>query len=728
MEFAPNNVANLESTTLVGSVFADMGIIGYLLCAVAFLGLLLLVAVSRASWRRKWLLAVACLITALWAAALAGSVALSSAASPALPPHAIEGLRNLGWLFFLGQLLRLNRHERRGERFTLTVFFTVGVAAVAPILAFDVMLILDALPQMRHQFALSVRIAQVVLAVLGLLLVENLFRNADEEGRWTVKHLCFGLGTLFGYDFFLYADAVLFQRLDENLFVARGFVDALVVPLIGISVGRLRAWELELHLSRRIVFHSAALIGSGLYLVLMSGVGYLIILIDRTWGPVLQIMFLIGALLVTVLLFSSTAVRSHIRVWISKHFFRYTHDYREIWLRFTRTVSENPQGRSLSERIVRAVADMVDCTASGLWVYREADRAFLPAAKWHMAGPLVGEAFPGLPADAPMIRYLRDTEWVVDLSDYRRDPNRYEGLAPPDWLLTHPRALIVLPLFHRDQLWAFLVLGEPRTRVHLDWETRDLLKTVGRQAASYLAEEHALFVLSDARRLEAFNRRSAFIVHDIKNLVSQMSLMLQNAEKFGNDPEFQKDMLLTVKNSVARMKELLAQFKAVNADEASGAETAPERGPAVASVDAGALLTVGEVVDRIARDWRKQKPDLNVAVDRTATRRVDGEKLSSALNHLLQNAIEAAGQNGRVALSLRRAGADQVVEVADDGQGMDPEFVRDKLFRPLETAKDAGYGLGAFQTRQIITEMGGRLEVVTSPGQGTKMQIVLPAS
>ncbi|CCQ72872.1 XrtA/PEP-CTERM system histidine kinase PrsK [Magnetospira sp. QH-2] len=723
------NVENsLESIATVASVYLEMGAVGYLLSAVAYLGLLALIWSSRADWSRKRLVAISSALTAIWAASTSLSMFTHSAS---MLPFTFEVFRNLGWLFFLGQLLRVHKHGERGHRFTLTVFFIAGIASVVPILFHQLMVLADLFPSLQSHYATVSQIAHVTLPVLGLLLVENLYRNADEDGRWAVKHLCFGLSTLFGFDFFLYADASLFNRLDNNIYLARGFVDAFAVPLIAISVSRIRSWEVEIHLSRRVVFHTAALVGSGLYLIVMAGVGYLARTVDQSWGPMFQIVFLVGAGLVTLLLYSSGAVRSRVRVWIAKHFFQYTHDYREVWLRFTHVMSDPAQGAALNGRIIRAVADIFDCTSAGLWEYREGDKAFLPTARWNLSGALPGEAFPGISEEAPMVGYLRETKWVVDLADYRADPESYDGLEPPDWLVEHQRAQIILPLFHRDELEAFLVLGQPRTPIALDWETLDLLKTVGRQAAGYLAEEHAVSALSDARRLEAFNRRSAFIIHDIKNLVSQMSLMVQNAEKYGHDPEFQKDMQMTVRNSVERMKELLAQFKAENAEDGiltTEASSAFNEQPAAKEDDAAeGLERLRTVVEDIAAIWQKQKSDMDITLEDPGILLVDRERMTAALNHLLQNAIEAAGAAGLVALGLFRDGHEVVVEVSDDGPGMDPDFVRDKLFRPLETAKDEGYGLGAFQTRQMVVEMGGRLDVVTAPGHGTKMRIILQA-
>jgi putative PEP-CTERM system histidine kinase len=553
--------------------------------------------------------------------------------------------------------------------------------------------------------------ALVLLAVLGMLLLENLFRNADEHVRWAVKFLCFGLGAIFAYDFFLHAHAVLFHKIDPTLFTARGFVNALAVPLIAVSVSRSKTWQVDIHVSRKAVFHSAALLGSGFYLLLMSGVGFYVKNFGGDWGPTIQIIFFSGAVLILLVIFSSGSIRAQIRVWISKHFFSYKYDYREEWLRFIQTMSLDAHDAGLHGRIVRAIADIVDSTSGGLWVLRADDQAYFPTASWNFDGNLPDGGHPAERMDSAFVEYLNRTQWIVDLNECRSDPDRHEALSIPPWLLAHKRAWLVVPLMHRNVLHAFLVLGMPRANRSLDWEDYDLLKTIGRQTASYLAEEQAANALSDARRLEAFNRRFAFVIHDIKNLVSQMSLMLKNAERFGDNPQFQKDMLATVQNSVSRMRSLLVQFKAEHqrtSDNVKG-------------------IALRQVMVGVVEAWRTQKGDIEIDLG-AADAEVIADKgiLTSVLDHLLQNAIEAAGVDGGVSLRLRSAGDEAVIEVADDGPGMDEEFIRDQLFRPLDTAKESGYGLGAFQVRQLVRDMGGRLEVSSKLGKGTVMQVILP--
>jgi len=321
------------------------------------------------------------------------------------------------------------------------------------------------------------------------------------------------------------------------------------------------------------------------------------------------------------------------------------------------------------------------------------------------------EILPAVRADDPLIDFLDRTQWIVDVDQYRADPEAYEEFEAPAWLIAHPRASVIVPLFHGNSLRAFLVLASRRTNRPLDWETIDLLKAVARQAASYLAEEEAANALSDARRLDSFNRRFAFVVHDIKNLVSQMSLMLQNAERYGDDPEFQKDMLATVGNTVIRMTSLLEQFKAENTEET--AEPRP--------------LQLKPLVSRVGENWRRQMPNLDIDLEGEDMCVIANDgSLASVFDHLLQNAVEACGAEGHVVLRLRRQGNDAVVEVEDDGPGMDAAFIRDHLFRPLRTEKADGYGLGAYQTRELVREIGGRLDVESVPGKGTMMRVVIP--
>lgn len=684
---------------MIDNLFINIQLLSYLACCGAFLMLAVLVGLSRTGGSYKYLLLTCSIVTVLWSGTV---VAVQWAGAFPRVLAGTEILRDVLWLALLGAMLGIRRFCDGGVVGRLAILTVISVS----VFLFVAEAVMGA--AFTADYPLLVISGHVLLSVIGLLALENLYRNSSTKFRWAIKYLCFGAGTILAYDFVLYADAGLFGQIDQNFFDARGFANAIAVPLLAVSVSRATLWDIDIHMSRSAVFHSTALMGSGVYLLGMAGIGYYLREMGGDWGRILQVLFLASAVLILFVLFSSTAARAKFRVWISKHFFSYKYDYREEWLRFIQTIASTDGPAGLHERIVRSVADIVDCNAGGLWVLHPGDNAYISTAQTQF-----GDRLPAMAADSPMIGFLGETHWIVDLAEYRRDPSRYHDTVFPGWLTENNAMWLVVPLINRDTMQAFLVLGDPRVRRGLDWEDYDLLRTVGNQAASYLAEEEAMHELSDARRLEDFNRRSAFIIHDIKNVVSQMSLMTQNAEKFGDNPEFQKDMIATVGNSVARMKDLLQRFKTVQNPE-----------PDVAA-DA-VLLSV--VMGDAAAAWLQQKPDMDVDFQETADPPVDRKRLDSVLNHLLQNAIEASGPKGRVALRQKSREGEIVIEIEDNGPGMDADYIENRLFRPLDSEKKSGYGLGAFQTRQLVREMGGRLEVFSEVGKGTVMTIVLPTA
>ncbi len=694
-------------------------VVSYLICAAAFLLMTVLVLLSAGRTRHKWLLGSACGATAVWAAMAAWAESMGGASWPI---SALEILRNLVWLAFVADLLGLSGSEGPNRR-VRWAWIAAGIALAVGALAAQ---LIEAVPlpgvDLGAYAAQLSGFARLAFPLAGLVLLENLFRNADQDSRWALKFLCFGLGAVFAYDFYLYADALLFKRIDETLHQARGAVDALSVPLIAVAVSRSSAWSVGIHVSRQIVFHSATFLGAGLYLLVMAAAGLYLREVGGSWGPTFQVVFLSGAVLILAVIFSSGAIRARVKVFISKNFFSYKYDYRQEWLRFIHTISTDDTGVGLNWRILRAVANIVDSPAGALWILQAEDDAYFPAAVWNL-----GDDLASVRADSDVVGFLARRQWIVNLPELATRADLYDGLGLPDWLERLPRAWLIVPLIHGETVLAFLVLAKPRAERSLNWEDYDLLKTVGRQTASYLAEEEAARALADARLLEAFNRRFAFVAHDVKNLTSQLSLMLKNAERYGDNPEFRRDMFATITNSVTRMRGMLEQLNAEKSraiedmSDNDGAEEPPPGAP------------LEPLVRRLAADWLKQKDDIAIdllgAESRPLTEiLVDEGRFTSVLNHLLQNAIEAAGTEGTVRLGLRMAEDEAVLEVEDDGPGMDAEFIENHLFRPLDTTKGSGYGIGAYQAREMVREMGGRLEVKSAPGAGATMRVILPTA
>jgi putative PEP-CTERM system histidine kinase len=212
-----------------------------------------------------------------------------------------------------------------------------------------------------------------------------------------------------------------------------------------------------------------------------------------------------------------------------------------------------------------------------------------------------------------------------------------------------------------------------------------------------------------ARQFESFNRMSTFVVHDLKNLVSQLSLLMSNAERHKHNPEFQQDMIETVNFSVQKMKLLLQKLSRSVAPEHAAAlsiERLVKQAVALkAAFEPQPVLTVNDPGLTVLADW---------------------ERLERVVGHLIQNAIEATPKDGRVEIELARVGEAVVIRITDDGEGMTEEFIRERLFKPFESTKSAGMGIGVFESREYIQELGGVLEVTSVPTRGSTFTITLP--
>ncbi len=548
-------------------------------------------------------------------------------------------------------------------------------------------------------------LAGLSLSVFGLLLVEQVFRNTANDALWSVKPVCVGLGSALAFDVYLYAEALLFSRFDVDALSARPAVHALVLPFLLIAANRSGDWLRRLEVSRTAAFYSASLVLVGLYLLFVAAVGYYVQYFGGSWGRAAQASLFVGALALLGALWLSGTVRSKLRVFVSKHFFRYRYDYRDEWLKFTALLSARRSPRETGEQIVRGLAAMVECPSGSLWALNADGSRFEQVTRWKSPQVVEMEA-----VDSPFCRFLQTQGWVVDLEEFRSSPRRYTNMALPQWLLGQEGAWLVVPLLAGEALYGFVVLGKPMTKIALNWEVLDLLKTAGRQAAAHLAQMQAADALLEARKFDAFNRMSAFVVHDLKNIVTQLSLMLKNAERHRDNPEFQQDMLMTVESALERMKRMMLQLRD-GSQPAAGAR--------------GVLLA--PLAQRLARLAQTQARDLDVAcTDAALATRGHEDRLERVLGHLVQNALDATPPEGRVWVDISRVSGQVRVEVGDTGIGMSEEFVRTRLFKPFSSTKSAGMGIGSYESVQYVRELGGQVQVESEPGQGTVITVLLP--
>ena len=674
----------------------------YGLAAAGFFAFVVRLALGFRASARGFLMLAAVLASAAWA-----STGMLVASWPSVATWqgyvALDAVRYAAWFAFLWSVLRGEgkpgalRASSRPLPIWFAAILVVGLAA--SIIAGEPTPFAAKLELHAYDWAYGARVG---LAVAGLLMVEQLLRRAQPDARWAVRPLAVALAGLYAFDLYFYADALLFGRMDEAIWSARGAANALLIPLVAVAMARNPRWSIEMHMSRQVVFQSTALLMSAAFLLVVAAAGFLVRYLGGGWGRSMQIILLFAAVLVVVFVVSSGGFRAKLRVLVNKHFFSYRYDYRKEWLRFTRTLSAETSLRSVQERTITALADLVESPGGVLWL-PEGD-VFSPVSRCNTPAIDAVER-----TDSAFVSFLARTTWIIDLKQLAEEPSRYPGLEIPGWLRTMPSAWLVVPLISGTQLAGFVVLLNPRTAFDVNWEVLDVLKTASRQAAGFMGYLRATESLLEARKFDAFNRMSAFVVHDLKNLVAQLSLMLRNAERHRDNPEFQRDMLATVEHVVGRMNHLMLQLR-------TGSEPA----------DKPRVTDIAAVVRRVceAKALARESLDLESAQLPTLAHE---DRLDHVIGHLIQNALDATAGGGSIKVRLRTDGPSVVLEVVDTGIGMTAEFVRDRLFKPFETTKAGGMGIGVYESTQYIQSLGGRIDVDSTPGAGTCVRLWLPA-
>jgi putative PEP-CTERM system histidine kinase len=404
------------------------------------------------------------------------------------------------------------------------------------------------------------------------------------------------------------------------------------------------------------------------------------------------------------LLFSGQ-IRAQLRVFLGKHFFRQHYDYREQWLNFTNALSRCSGDALPQECVVRCLAEVVESSGGILWLQDDNNR-FMPVAHWGMSVPEGAMIL----ASGSLARFLEEREWVINLHEYRTDPELYADLELPSWLEGLALAWLVVPLMNQRQLIGFIVLAQPRAQQPFDWELRDLLKTAACQAAGHLVQLQTLKALSESRQFEGFHRLSTVVLHDIKNLIAQQTLVVSSAARHKHKPEFIEDAVEIMEHSVAKMRRLMDLLH-------SGL---PEGKPI--QVNLAALLE--EAVRHCSGDqpvpqYQDGPQQLTILADR--------DRLTSVLENIIKNAQDATANEGYVSIHLSQEGDTAAIVVEDNGCGMDATFIRERLFRPFDTTKgDTGMGVGAYDSREYIRTLGGDIAVTSAPGKGTVFRISLP--
>ena len=650
-------------------------------------------------WRRERIAGLAALcLTAVWAGVLAGLGPSS------LATEAAESVRNLSWLALIHALFAggVDRESASRVRFVIASLVFVELLQGA-ILASNVLF--DAGPAFAASALRVSALLHMLVAIGALVLLHNLYLGASHRDRAGTRWAALALSALWVFELNHYAVMWFAGEFPGRIAMIRGLIVGIAFVPLAMSLGA-DVRSLRFRASRKVAFRSLSLLLIGAYLLAMAGIAQLLSMLDADGARLAQVGFLVALLTVMALWLPSARFRAWLKVTLQKHLFSHRYDYRTEWLRLADTIGRGvDEGDGLHVRIPSAMAAITESPSAALFL-DNGDGALELAEAWRW--PTLDEEAGGLPPE--IAQCLAERDYVIDLEEWRQGRSAVGAVPPlPAWLDPEARAWAIVPLRHFDRLQGAVLLARPLIDRQLDWEDFDLLTAVGRQLASYLAEQASQRALMEAARFDEFNRRIAFVLHDIKNLASQLSLLSHNAQRHADNPAFRADMIKTLGTSTDKLNALIQRLGRYGSPRDTRLETFD-----VASF-------VGGLMPRLGAHHR-----VELASSTSCEVRADREGLEQALVHLVQNAAEASPAGAPVCLSVRGDETGAVIEIVDVGEGMDPAFLRDKLFEPFVTSKPDGFGIGAFEARELVRAMGGRLTVQSRIGIGTRFTIDLP--
>lgn len=678
----------------MGTLLQFVGDWGHALAAVLFAALGIFILRRRDDTAEPRMLAVALLLTSCWAL----YVSFGGVSKPLTGIG--ESIRNAAWLLTMFVMLRRGPVGRAGPILAISALYAAVAGLILLQTSTDLVWRQLSPDSDMHRALVNVSLVLRMMTAIGsLLLVHHLYTAWPSRERGGVALLLGALVAMWTYDLNLYALCYFAPTRVSELYALRGLLMALLAPVIAVGMRKDMAGRLQL--SRTLTFQSLSLFAIALYVIVLTAAAILVELIAGPYARVVEIGAVFFTAVTALVLLPSPQMRALWKVQVAKHFFQHRYDYRTEWMRFGETIGRPGEDAApLGERVAKAVADITDSPAAML-LLRDEQGGLTFETHWNWDGDLPDSA-----TLAPeTVAAWEQTGWIIDLGKPRTGE---AALRLPDWIAQDKRGWALVPLVHYGRLIAAILLARPPIDRRLDWEDFDMLRAAGRQAATYISEAQGQQALDDAQRFEEFNRRFAFIIHDVKNLVSQLSLLARNAQRHADNPDFRADMVLTLQESVGKMNDMLARLSQHNKGRAE--EPRP--------------LSLRDMADQVARTRARQHP---VEVFGTAPLALaDPARVEQILTHLLQNAIDASAPDSPVELRLSADASDVLVEIIDHGRGMSAEYIRRDLFKPFSSSKAGGFGIGAFEARALAQAMGGRIDVKSKIGVGSRFTLRLP--
>jgi putative PEP-CTERM system histidine kinase len=688
---------------------------------------------------------------AVWALGLAVTAAVKSARSPARWAFALGMLLFAIESFFLHLSLAAESEERvtRWQAFRLLtsaflpaawLFFAVcfargnhalylrkwrGVLLVAcalpviPLAAFGDLarIAVDSLrPGEGAVFVLSgpakfLSGLLVACAVLILMNLERTFRAAVGIMRWRIKFIVLGLGLLFAVRIYTSSQVLLYSATNPGLESFNAAALVLACLLLTVSAFRAGLFNADIYPSPTIIYHSLTVLLAGVYLVIVGLLANVVVRLGGDPAFPFEAFFILISLVVLGVILTSERVRLIIKRFVSRHFRRPFYDYRRIWRDFAERTASRMDDAGLCQQAVRLVSETLGVLSVTLWLAEEQEGRISFGASTSVADE---QALELLPSSANVSRFLdqmRHRSEPVNIDTAKEDWAEELRRSNPHRFVNHGGNRWCVALVAKGQVIGLLMVGDRVSGVPYSLEDLELLKCIAHQVAGSLLNLRLARGLLEAKELEAFQNMAAFCVHDLKNTASSLTLLLRNLPAQFENPEFRQDALRAVSQGVNRLNELIGRFSLLR------------QGAQMNRTNTDLNSVVESALDQLGP---ADEPALTRHLEPVPKASLDPDQIQKVVLNLVLNAREAVNGHGEIDVSTSRQGDAVVLSIRDNGCGMSPEFIRRSLFRPFQTTKKSGMGIGLFHCRMIVEAHGGRIEVESQEGKGTQFRVVLP--
>lgn len=620
------------------------------------------------------------------------------------------------WLVFSLTYARGNSQESLNRwLIPLTLSFVLPVGLV---LAFDGELVALVVPKVEDSSWLlrltapgfTLYLLALVGAVLVLMNLERTYRGAVGTMRWRIKFMIIGLGVLFAVRAYTCSQALLYRSVTLSLQGINSGALFLGCLLVARSLFRTGHFEVSVYPSHFVLSNSLTLLLAGIYLMIVGVLAKALAYLGGDASFQLKAFFVLLLLVLLAVTLLSDRVHLHTRRFISRHFQRPLYDYRTIWRSFTEGTARKVEQTDFCHAVVKFGSDVFQALSVTIWLVDDRREKLVFAASTSLSRTRADQ-LALLPADAAdVITALREHPTPIDLDNSR-------DIWAASLRRAHPEEFrkggnrVCVPLLAGDELLGIMVLGDRVSGVLFSIQDLDLLKSVADQAAAGLLNIQLSQRLSQAKQLEAFQAMSAFFVHDLKNTASTLSLMLQNLPLHYQDPQFREDALRGIAKTVAHINDVISRLTVLRHELA------------VQAVE----CDLNELVTETLKT-QEQAPGISLvkALQPLPKVRLDPAQIRKVLTNLVLNAREASQAGGQIRVETSRRNGWAVLAVVDNGCGMTSEFIQTSLFRPFQTTKQKGIGIGMFHCKMIVEAHHGRIEVESQPGKGTAFKVLLP--